>query len=96
MIKIVAENFVKKESKDSFIEIAKKLIQETRKETGCISYHLHTDLKDEFHLTFIEVWEDKNAIEMHNNSTHFKQYVPQLANYCEKPGTCCLYSEMDL
>lgn len=96
MIKIVAENYVKKDSKDRFLEIAEKLIRETRKEEGCKSYHLHTDLKDDFHLTFIEEWEDEKAIESHNNSVHFREYVPQLANYCEKQGTCCLYSEINL
>lgn len=40
MIKIVAENFVKKDSKDRFLEISEKLIQETRKEAGGKSYYL--------------------------------------------------------
>ena len=96
MIKIVADNFVKPDSKEVFLEIAEKLIEGTRKESGNISYHLYEDLKNPFHLTFIEEWKDEEAIESHNNSEHFRKYVPMFAEYCEKPGTCHLYSEIDL
>lgn len=96
MIKIVADNFVKADSKKKFLEIAEKLIDATRKETGNISYFLHEDLKDENHLTFMEEWQDEKAIKEHNISEHFTEYVPQLAKYCEKPGTCFLYSKIDL
>lgn len=40
-------------------------------------------------------WKDEAAIEEHNLSKHFTEYVPQLAKYCEKPGTCYLYSEIE-
>lgn len=96
MIKIVADNFVKKDEVNEFLSLAKTLIAETRKEKGCISYNLNRDLKDETHLTFIEEWEDEKAIEGHNSSDHFTTCVPEMAKHCSKPGTCCLYTEVDL
>lgn len=96
MIKIVADNFVKKDEVNEFLELAKTLITGTRKEKGCISYTLNRDLKDETHFTFIESWEDEEAIKGHNASDHFTTCVPQMAKHCAKPGTCILYTEIDL
>ncbi len=44
MIKIVADNFVKPDSKEVFLGIAEKLIKGTRKESGNISYHLYSEI----------------------------------------------------
>lgn len=46
MIKIVAEHFVKEESRDSFMALARDLVNESRKETGNISYHLISALTE--------------------------------------------------
>ena len=40
MLKIVAKNYVKLECKNAFVEAVKELIEETRKEKGCIKYEL--------------------------------------------------------
>lgn len=96
MIRIVADNFVKKDSVESFMELVTKLIQATRQEEGCVSYTLHRDIKDGTHLTLIEEWEDKEAVKRHNNSEHFRTYAPRLAELCDRPGTCFLYSPLDV
>ena len=44
MIKIVAEHFVKEESRDSFMDLARELVNESRKETGNISGTVKTML----------------------------------------------------
>ena len=54
MIKIVAEHFVKEESIDRFMELARELVNESRKETGNISYQLCVDRVYMLHFTFIE------------------------------------------
>ena len=43
MVKVVARNLVKKDKVDAFIELAKELVEETRKEEGCIKYELFQD-----------------------------------------------------
>ena len=71
MIKIVAEHFVKEESRDSFMALARDLVNESRKETGNISYHLFVDRADQLHFTFIEEWQNQEAIDEHNQTKHF-------------------------
>ncbi len=91
MLRIVADNFVKPECRETFLSLAEKLVEETRKEEGNVLYHLHKDVKDENHMTFIEEWKDQEAIDLHNASAHFTTLVPKMAECAEKPGTCYVY-----
>ncbi|WP_366521281.1 aminoacyl-tRNA hydrolase [uncultured Brachyspira sp.] len=93
MIKIVAKNIVKEENKSKFIEAAKELIIKSRKEEGCISYNLYESVDGKC-LTFIEEWKDEKAVEMHNNSEHFKSIVPKLNELAEGDTDAVLYKEI--
>ena len=93
MIKIVAKNTVKKENKADFINTAKELIEKSRSEEGCISYTLNENLDGKY-LTFIEEWKDEKAIEIHNNSEHFKSIVPKLSQFKEGDMDVILYKEI--
>lgn len=92
MIKVVAKNFVKPQKIENFIALAEKLIAQTRKsDAGCIRYGLFQDTEDSGILTFIEEWEDKAALDKHMAAAHFKEIVPKLDEFCEKPGKMNLY-----
>lgn len=91
MIKIVANNYVKPEAKEEFLELVQDLVAESQKEEGCISYVLFEDITDPTHLTFIEEWKDEDAIKIHNDSKHFTTIVPKLGALCDKPGVVNLY-----
>ncbi|GAB6159938.1 putative quinol monooxygenase [Howardella ureilytica] len=92
MIKIVAEWFVKPESRDKFLELCEEIIEGTRAEAGNISYALHENISDRNHLTFIEEWKDQDAIDFHNNSEHFVKIVPQLKDLCSDEPRIILYT----
>ncbi len=94
MIKIIAKNYVKPESKAAFVGLAMELVSESRKEEGCISYSLFQDLKNTNEYVFVEEWKDQKAIDDHNSTIHFTTIVPQLHNLCEKNGEVSLYSEV--
>lgn len=78
MITIVAKSKIKEGKVEEFIALAEKLISQSKKEAGCISYSLNQDVNNSNVLTFIEEWESKEAIALHNNSEHFKTIVPKL------------------
>ena len=46
MIKIVAEWFVKPESREKFLELCEEIVEGTRAEEGNISYELHENIAD--------------------------------------------------
>ena len=69
MIKIVAENYIKEEYQEEFLKLTKELIILSREEKGNISYHLYQDINDDSHFTFIEEWQNQEAIDEHNQNT---------------------------
>jgi len=81
MITIVAKNIIKQGMTKKFKAAVKPLIEASQKEGGCISYNLYEDVSDPSVLTFIEQWEDQEAIDRHNNSAHFTQIVPTLSAF---------------
>lgn len=96
MIKIVAKHYLKKDKIDIFIALAKKLVAETQKgDAGCIHYDLFQDLKDPTILTIIEEWENQDSLDKHMEAKHFKEIVPQLGEFYEKPGEINLYQKVE-
>jgi quinol monooxygenase YgiN len=84
MITIVAKSVIKEGKVDEFIALAKELVEESRKEAGCIAYDLNVDINNKNVLTFIEEWKDKEAIGIHNSSAHFTTIVPRLGELREQ------------
>lgn len=80
MLKLIAKFIVKEDRIDQFKKYTEKLVSETRKEPGCISYELFQDINDNKILTFIEEWKDQEAIDKHNKSNHITGLLPKLMN----------------
>lgn len=91
MITIVAKNLVKQEKIQEFKMVAEKLIIESRKEKGNISYNLYEDSNNHNILTFIEGWESEEVIKLHNSSKHFTTIVPKLGEFEESKPEINLY-----
>lgn len=79
MITIVAKSKIKHGKKDEFLALAEQLVQESRKEKGCKSYNIYQDINDPDTISFIEVWDDREALKLHNESKHFTAIVPELS-----------------
>ncbi len=92
MIKIIAKNYVKEDEVNNFIALAKKLVKETNeKDTGCIHYQLYQDTANPQILTFLEEWESDDDLKKHMEAKHFKEIVPALGEFEEKPGELNMY-----
>jgi quinol monooxygenase YgiN len=94
MITIVAKNTIKQGKEEEFKALAEKLINESRKEKGNVSYNLYQDVNNLKILTFIEEWENQDAINIHNNSKHFTSIVPQFAELKESQPEINLYKKV--
>ena len=51
-------------------EAAKKMIAETLKEKGCVSYDLHQSVTDPDKLVFVERWETREHLAAHFQTPH--------------------------
>ncbi len=78
MITIYARGVVKEDKIEEYKEIATQMMNETRKEKGCINYTLFQDMNDPQVFCFIEHWENQECIDAHNSSAHFMELVPKM------------------
>ena len=83
MITIIAKNKIKLGMAEGFKNAAKPLIEASQKEAGCIAYDLYEDISNPNILTFVEKWQNQEAIDTHNSSAHFTQIVPQLGAFSD-------------
>ena len=60
--------------KNEIKQIFATMVNETRKEKGCIIYDLYEDEKDSNSLVLIEKWATQTDLNNHSNSPHFKAY----------------------
>jgi len=76
---VVARLTIKKEAVDSFVQFAQKIVEVTRKESGCISYNLYKNaFGQEAEFIFYEEYKEQVALDFHNNSEHLKQFFSQI------------------
>ncbi|MGX8176734.1 putative quinol monooxygenase [Exiguobacterium artemiae] len=85
MIAIEAKLEVQAAKRQEFLEATKTLIEGSRMEAGNISYDLFQSIEDENVFMMIEKWEDQAAIESHNTSAHFGQFVAFAQTALAKP-----------
>lgn len=84
MIKVVAKHIVKADKVEEFINLARKLVEDTnKKDEGCIHYDLYQDLVNPQVLTMLEEWESQEALDKHSAAEHFKEIVPKLGAFAE-------------
>ncbi|MEH7073837.1 putative quinol monooxygenase [Neobacillus drentensis] len=62
---------------EEYLQLAREVISETRKEKGFIKYTLHEDINDPTILTMLEEWVDEEALNLHNKSKHVMKIVPE-------------------
>lgn len=70
MIYIIATLTCKPNSLATIMELAMPCIESTRLEKGCISYDLLQSQTDKNVLTFVERWENQEAIDAHFQEPH--------------------------
>ena len=94
MITIVAKSLIKQGRIEEYKLLTDRLINESRKEKGCISYNLYQDINNCNILTFIEEWEDEEVIKIHNNSEHFTSIVPKFGDLREGKSEINIYKKL--
>jgi len=92
MIKIVAKQYVKLNLINNYIELMEELAAKTNQlDDACVEYAIFQDMKDPQIITLIEEWESQDALDKHMEAAHFKDIVPKLNAFYEKPGDVNFY-----
>jgi quinol monooxygenase YgiN len=74
-LKIVATIIAKQAFQNELEQVFRTVVDETRKEAGNVSYELHQDTQNPLKYIILEVWKSQEAIDIHNESVHFKAFV---------------------
>ena len=94
MVKVVAKSFIMEGKFEEYMNLCKELVEETRKEEGCIKYEIYQDEKDTTVLTVIEEWESRETLDKHMLSEHFTRIVPMLSKFRIKKSDVNVYNKL--
>jgi len=61
------------------------LVDETRKEKGCINYDLHESEENPAHFLMYENWRSAADLEVHARSAHLRDFGSDMGQFLEKP-----------
>ena len=76
---VVARLDIKPEVVDQFLQSAQKIVEETRKEDGCITYVLYKScFSPENEFFFYEEYKNQEALDYHNGSNHLKEFFANI------------------
>lgn len=67
----------------------------SRAEEGNLSYSINVSLDDPCLFTFVEVWRDQKAFDIHNRTPHFTDIFPQIQAMSDKATPPTFYTELD-
>ncbi|RXJ66411.1 antibiotic biosynthesis monooxygenase [Halarcobacter ebronensis] len=75
-IVVIANLTIKEEFLTLVYEALVRLHKMTNEnDKGCISYKLHKDISRENSYTFIEIWENEEALKLHTQKEHFQEFT---------------------
>ncbi len=75
-IRIVAILLIKEQYQNEFSPQLKKLVEMSREEEGCKQYELLSqNQQNPLEFIFLEHWVSTEALERHNQSSHFMEFV---------------------
>ena len=81
----------------SLLDLARTLVKHSRIETGCLEYGCYQDVMDSDTLLLVGRWTGQEALEMHYESTHFRDLVRQFGDWVvEAPPSVSLYDVMGM
>ena len=94
MIMSTARDFIKPEKTGEYKELIYRLVDETRKEEGNISYTLYSDAENKGAFVLIEEWRDRQSLDNHFKTRHFMTIVPEIEKLHAKPSVVNVYEKL--
>jgi quinol monooxygenase YgiN len=92
MIIVKATITAKPGDRDKIISISQDVIVPTCSELGCISYELFASTQDKDVLVMFEQWENREVLETHMQTEHFKAFGAAIKDMIAKELEISVYS----
>ncbi|WP_158844540.1 putative quinol monooxygenase [Algibacter sp. L1A34] len=81
---IIAPISVQASKTEAFLKLAKVMVAQSNTEVGCLQYRLLNEVDKETEFLFHEKYINEEAIELHNASEHFINFVNAIAPFLSK------------
>ncbi len=81
MLYLISTARLKPGTRDLCLAPARAVIEASRKEPGCVAYDLHFSVTDPDKMVFVEVWQDRAALDEHFTTAHFKAWRAAIADH---------------
>lgn len=91
MLIVAGEAVIEAGAFDRVIDATRRMIMETRKEDGCLSYSFAQDLVDPTVIRIFELWRDQEALNAHFRTPHMAAFNAALAGIEVKSITVKTY-----
>lgn len=91
MKKIVARLSVKESYLNGFLPLANAMIEQSRAEEGNIVYRMFQEIGQSNEIIVYEEYVNEQAIEHHNSSEHFKQFIASITDMLLEPPAIDVY-----
>ena len=69
---------LKPDSREQALQLARRMADATRGETGCISYDFYVGLSDPNTLMLFQEWENMEALMGHFQTDHMENFLKEL------------------
>ena len=70
---------IKAEAIEKFLALAKPMVENSNLEQGCSIYKLYQEVGNPQSFIFYEVYENQDAVNIHNSSLYFKTFIDQVS-----------------
>ncbi len=94
MLMSTARDHINPERVGEYQKLIFKLIDETRKENGNISYTLYADKENAGEFVLVEEWQDRESLEAHFRTPHFTTIVPEIKKLHREPSVVNVYEKL--
>lgn len=82
-VRIVATLIAKPEHKAATHSAVERVVEPSRQEMGNIQYDLHEEIGHKGTYVFFEVWASQEAVDRHNSTVHFQNFVEEVEGKLE-------------
>ena len=82
MIILVVEVKTKPGKRDEYVKAAEDCVKHTRMEEGNRDYRLLLSTDDPDDAVFFEIWDSKEALDLHTKTEHYLKLRPKVEELC--------------
>lgn len=81
---IIAQFSVTPNEVDKFLVITSELVENTRKEKGCLFYTQYRSVENSNDFVFYEIYKDQSSVDFHLTSPHYNKAIGVIKNLLAK------------